>query len=148
MTTPPSGPVLVGHDGSEGADLALRFAADLAARAGAEVVVVRAFEPLAEVGHVPPPVDFRRVRDDVTAELAGPRSAPLDAAGVAHRVRVVDGPPAEVLPAVAAEERAWMVVVGSHGRRGWRDRVRGSTAIALANALACPVVVVPLPPPS
>jgi nucleotide-binding universal stress UspA family protein len=144
---PAPGPIVVGHDGSEASDLAVAFVADLAARAGAEVVIVRAFEPLAEVGHVPPPVDFGQVRDDVTADLAAQRSRPLAEAGVAHRVLVVDGPPRDVLPAAVRDLGAWMVVVGSHGRSGWRDRLHGSTTLALPHHVTCPVVVVPLPTP-
>ena len=50
-----------------------------------------------------------------------------------------------VLERVAREMEADLVVVGSHGRTGWRERILGNVATKLPHALDCPITIVPAP---
>ena len=141
--------IVIGSDGSPGAAKAVAWAAGLAAQAGAEVVLVHGFEPLAELEQPPePPVDFAAIRDRRVAELADQWAGPLLEAGVPHRTEVIEDQPVEALVSAVHEHDADLVVIGSHGRTGWRERVFGSVATALPGRLSCPVVVVPTDPTS
>ncbi len=137
--------VLVGTDGSAGAQLAVVFAADLAAQLGASIRLVHAFEPLVAMETARPPVDFAVLRDTAGGRLQNDWAAPLAAAGVPFDTKVIEGPPVEVLVKEAANTDIGLVVIGSHGVSGWSDRIFGRVATKLAAATGTPVVTVPLP---
>lgn len=140
--------IVVGLDGSDGAAQALAWCAELAADVGAEVVAVHAYSPIAELERAAPPIDFAALARDAEERLAGPWCEPLAAAGVAHRSRLVEDEAVAALVSVAAEESADLVVVGSHGETGWRERILGSVATELPGTLRVPVTIVPQQPPS
>ena len=138
--------LVVGVDGSEGSRQAVGFAARLATGLGAEVVVVRAYSPLDDLldGSHPQGAAPGALRDAAAADLAGPMCAALTAAGVVHTSRLLeDEPPHEVLARACADEGADLLVVGSHGHTGWRERIVGSVTTKLLSVAPCPVVVVP-----
>ena len=64
--------IVVGSDGSAGAAKAVAWAATLGAQTGCTVVLVHAFEPLAELEHEPG-VDFATIRDKVTRPVMNER---------------------------------------------------------------------------
>lgn len=55
---------------------------------------------------------------------------------------LLHGSPAEVIPARAAEEKADLVIVGTHGRTGHLHAMLGSVAEKIVRAAPCPVLVV------
>ena len=125
--------IAVGYDGSPDAVAALRWAAALAARTGAELRVVHAVGLLEHAGLAGGPA-----RDAALAVAA--------AAGVEETQFVwqrVDGEPASVLVR-EAERGADLLVVGSRGF--WaHPGVLGSTSLELAERGPVPVVIVPRP---
>lgn len=138
--------VIVGHDGSATADLALVWALEYAARFDARVRVVRAWSMLtaprpasATVGYVPPIEDFEGA---VLAELR----ADVARAGAAHTadVEVVPeafrGGPANGL--IQASEAADLLVVGARGLGGFKGLALGSVSDQCVRHSGCPVVVV------
>jgi nucleotide-binding universal stress UspA family protein len=138
--------ILVGDDGSAGAERAIVFAAALASQLDAEVVLVKAYSPLEELGKVAPPVDFTALRDEERARLDRERCKQFNDAGVRSRVLLVEDPDAiGVLSRTAVEVSADLVVVGSHGQSGWRERILGNVATKLPHALDCPITIVPAP---
>jgi nucleotide-binding universal stress UspA family protein len=138
--------VAVGDDDSAGGAEAISFSARLAAQLGAEVVLVRAYSPLDELKHAAPPVDFKQLEQATRDRLETERAAPLREAGVVYRVMLVEDPDAiGVLARAAKECGADLVVVGSHGKTGWRARVLGNVATKLPLALSCPITIVPAP---
>jgi nucleotide-binding universal stress UspA family protein len=138
------GGVLVGHDGSTGAQEALRWAAGLAGRTGLELHVLRAWSlstaprPSSwEPGYVPPLADFEQaVREHLAGCLA---DAGLDASVRAH-AHVVHRPATEALLATAAG--ADLLVVGARGHGGFAGLLLGSTSDQLVHHAPCPVTVV------
>jgi nucleotide-binding universal stress UspA family protein len=140
--------IVVGTDGSLGGAGAVRWSAALAAQVGADVVAVHAYSPLDELATASPGTELSVLAARAEARLRDEWCAPLIDAGVAHRSRLVEDLPVDGLVAVAAEESADLLVVGSHGTSGWRERILGSVATGLPNHAPCPVVIVPLAPPS
>lgn len=140
--------VVIGDDGSPGARVALAAGVDEAARAGADVDVVVAFEVEdlwidLTTDVVPPP---ERIRDELAARTAATVSAVLAeraAAGraVPHvRTAVVQGRAAEVLVDAAGTDD--LLVVGSRGRGVLRGLAMGSVALGCAMHARGAVMVV------
>lgn len=62
--------------------------------------------------------------------------------GTAPETLIVEGSPAEALIATAREQRADLIVIGSHGRRGVRRLFLGSVAESVVRGATTPVMVV------
>ncbi len=155
------GGVVVGHDGSGGADAALGWALDDAARRGCAVHVVRAWmlvTAIDDVGGPPGTVPsmqecadatVRLLEEDVAAVVeqrragAGEGASPArpgagpDVAVTCHAVHGPSGP-----SLVAASARADLLVVGHRGRGHLVDLVIGSVAEYAVRHAACSVAVV------
>jgi nucleotide-binding universal stress UspA family protein len=144
-----TGRVVVGMDGSPGGRAALEFALHDAARRGAVVEVVAAFEtaetlaalcgaPVASVGST------ADIRDAVQKETARLVDDVRDAGGFAPlpavTVSAVAGGAAEVLTRAAGD--ADLLVVGSRGRGGFASMVLGSVGLQCVLHASCPVTVV------
>lgn len=141
--------ILVGCDLSVEAEVAVAHAVDRARHEGAEVVLV-----LADVVPEAPVGLARGSRLAMTAyqELLARRLA-ADRRGLAElRQRwighgaeiselVVDGFPDERLPALAAETGADLIVVGTHGRTGFKRFMIGSVAERTARLAPCSVMI-------
>lgn len=139
-TTPDvTSPVLLGIDGSPASEAATALAFDEASRRGVDLVAVHAWHNLGcypvvgmywesweEEGH-----------QVLAQHLAGWREQYPD---VNVRRRVVCDQPARWLIDVSAE--AQLVVVGSHGRGGFKGMLLGSVSTAVAERAKVPVIVV------
>jgi nucleotide-binding universal stress UspA family protein len=134
--------VVVGTDGSADAERALRFAAEVATRAGAELVVAHATAPAEVVSRrgISPYIDLEERRGVVEGWCA-----PLREAGVAYEVEVVRGDARTALLDVARDRVADLLVVGSRGRGPVGRLLVGSVASSLTQHSELPVTVVPDP---
>jgi nucleotide-binding universal stress UspA family protein len=138
------GGILVGHDGSECAQDAVRWAGRLAARASLPLHVVRAWSLTTaprpsswQPGYVPPLVDYEQaVLDELERHVS--------AAGLDPAVRVtchaVHRAPARGL--IEAAQDADLLVVGARGRGGFRGLLLGSVSDQCVHHAPCPVTVV------
>jgi nucleotide-binding universal stress UspA family protein len=143
--------IVVGVDGSEGADAALRWASRLALATDAEVVVVHVVDPstyeVRPLGLPRPVLNEADWRDEIRAELEGVWCGPLRNAGVRHRVRVEEGHhPGHCLVDLAEQECADMLVTGHRGLGALAELVRGSVSAYAAHHSRCPVAIVPVEP--
>jgi nucleotide-binding universal stress UspA family protein len=138
-----SGPVVVGADGSPGAEPALGLAFDEAAARGCTLMAVRAYHvPVPGRGQHVDPVDLDSTRLRA-AELASLR----DSIGpwrekyphVAVQPLVVRGDVASVL--VAMSSAAQLVVVGTRGHGGFAGLLLGSVGQKLLHHAHCPVLI-------
>jgi nucleotide-binding universal stress UspA family protein len=134
--------IVVGVDGSENAARAVEWAAGLATATGAEVIAVHALgliEHLDGDGIVP----SEPHRDEIRQRFDTQWCAPLDAAGVSSRRVLRDGNAQLALLAVAEEQFADLIVVGSRGLGGFPELLLGSTSTQVAQHARCPVTIVP-----
>ncbi|MGN9779468.1 universal stress protein [Micromonospora sp. H33] len=128
-TIPVDGPVLVGVDGSEAAELAVGYAADEAARREVELVVAHVSRPDEENAAA-----TGELLD--TAASAARGSHP----GLTVTVRLLRADKPE--PAlIEASGGAGLVVVGTRGRGGFAGMLLGSVSQALVQHAHCPVLV-------
>ena len=111
--------IVVGIDGSEHGELAARWAAPIAGRLGARLVLVHARGLLEH--HAPTPED--RFPGD-------------------HDFVVADGDPVSALLRVAGERGATAIVVGRRGAGVKPALLLGSTSHQLAERAPCPVLSV------
>jgi nucleotide-binding universal stress UspA family protein len=138
--------IIVGTDGSAGAQAAVDEASRLAAALGHRVVLVTAYAgahinmsaATAGMPGVPIPTADGRGDAEAVLEQAADR---LRAQGVPCDTRAVCGSPAEALVDVAALEHATAIVVGSRGMRGPR-RVLGSVPNTVSHKAPCSVMIV------
>lgn len=146
-----NGPIVVGVDGSDAAGVALRWALEEARLRSARVVAVHAWsfvppQPIGDPGMLAMPAG------DLPGQLSAEREAAqagLDqaleelvgsAADVEVERKLVEGDAGDVL--AAESQNASLLVVGSHGRSGFKAAILGSVSRHVVNHAACPVVVV------
>ena len=132
-------PLVVGYDGTPGAQAALAEALRLAGPLGAEVVVTFAYHAGAAGGENIDLIDALRERGNAVAEEALEQAR---AAGVPARAELVNDTPAQGLSRVAADEGAQMIVVGSYGEAPLKAMIIGSTPHRLIHVTETPVLVV------
>jgi nucleotide-binding universal stress UspA family protein len=144
MTTAAIKRILVPHDFSPTADNALAFALDLAAKLGAGVTVMHAYEyPMLSYPEGP------ALTADLVLEIEKAARVALD--GVVSRARrpgiemdssLRQGPAWAEILASAKEAGADLIVIGTHGRRGLSRALLGSVAEKVVRTAACPVLTI------
>jgi nucleotide-binding universal stress UspA family protein len=146
-----SGVIVVGVDGSETSHEALRWAAQEARLRSARLVAVYAWSFVA-----PQPIGDPGMLAVPAGDLPGQLDAESDAAqdalddaveavlgtepGIEVERKLVERDAGEAL--VAESAKADLVVVGSHGRSGFRAALLGSVSRHVVDHSKCPVVVV------
>ena len=136
--------IVVGVDGSPGADAALDTAIELAGALGDELVVAHAAEPpFRSVG------DEWRESERALAELgAGLTAKAVERAGqtgISAEAALVPMRPAEGLLQLATERDARLIVVGTASARPLAGLILGSVPHKLLHRSTVPVLVVPVP---
>jgi nucleotide-binding universal stress UspA family protein len=137
--------IIVGNDGSDAAEPALRWALEHAQAVGGSVRVVRGWSmktaPRPEtqtVGNIPPIEDFEAaVLKDLEADTT---EVAADHPGVEIEYVAKRGPAANALLDCAAD--ADLVVVGARGLGGFRGLALGSVADQVSRHSPVPVVIV------
>jgi nucleotide-binding universal stress UspA family protein len=137
--------IVVGTDGSETADIALRRAIELAALTGGKLHVVSAYEPSpARVGGNKPVAEAAEwsVGSDFKVEAVLQRAQEEASVGrVDFEVHAPKGDAADSLIQAAREHDADLIVLGSRGMRGAR-RVLGSVPNKVSHHAPCDVLIV------
>jgi nucleotide-binding universal stress UspA family protein len=139
--------IVVGTDGSETADEAVRQAAELAALLGARVHLVCVYETAAgadQRGDRAADGWARGSREAVEATLA--RSAAVfAAAGVEADLYPQRGDPADSILDVAEERNADLIIVGNRGRTGAKRFLLGSVPNRVSHHAPCAVLIIRTP---
>ena len=140
--------IVVGTDGSESAQEAVRQAVELAARLGATLRIVSAYEPVPagrlreEAQQVPPDLQWMiNPREDVDATLRNAAAAALEG-GVEAETYARQGDPADAILDVAEEQGADLIVVGNKGMTGARRFLLGSVPNRVSHHAPCSVLII------
>ena len=140
--------ILVPTDFSETASHAMRYASDLARRLSGRIVVVYS-DPFT------PPIDytatmggwddssFAHLKERTEEELKRDAKANVDPS-VLYNAVVRVATPLEGILAQARESGAGLIVMGTHGRSGFRRLIIGSLTEAVMRKAEMPVIAVPL----
>lgn len=140
--------VVVGTDGSESSLLAVERAAQVAAGAGATLLIVCAYHPMSA----------RQVQDATQAlggesyKVSGSHPAEdvlSDAADVARKTGAekvqtlaVEGDPVDELARIVKDKKADLVVVGNRGLNSLAGRLLGSVPANISHRAGCDVLIV------
>jgi nucleotide-binding universal stress UspA family protein len=134
--------MVVGVDGSEGGQRALRWAVREAATRGGTVHAVTAYTVDAfDASDIHGPEAHRSAVEQILADEVA--AAVAESPGATVTTQITFGTAPDVL--VEAARRADLLVLGSHGHGRLFHAVLGSVAEACTRAAPCPVVVVPVP---
>ncbi|MCK9925969.1 universal stress protein [Frankia sp. Mgl5] len=138
---PDQRPIVVGVDGSEPSQAAVRWAAAKAAERGAPLHLVHGFRSNITTFGVPLDEFYPSLRTGAEQLLADVATADLDDdSDVKVSLQAVDDTPTRALLNASAD--AQLVVVGTRGRGGFAELVLGSTAHQCVLHAACPVAVI------
>jgi nucleotide-binding universal stress UspA family protein len=140
--------IVIGTDGSETAQVAVREAAELARQTGAELLLVSAYEPVPQsrlrTEQLEAPDDIAHTvgpREDVDAILSN-ASSNVEAEGVKVRTFARQGEPADAILDVAEEENADLIVVGNKGMTGAKRFLLGSVPNKVSHHAPSSVLII------
>lgn len=135
--------VVMATDFSECSEQALSYAVGIAARYGAQLWLFHCVDPTPYNVVTPDAVqpaceaawrDVERLESD------------LQSKGLTRNVKVKllveAGDVAEILPRMVSDLDLGLIVVGTHGRTGWKKLVLGSVAEVVVDQASCPVLTV------
>jgi len=142
------GSIVVGTDGSNTAQEAVRQASELARALGAKVYLVSAYEPVPE-GRLRDerqvlPADLQWMvnpREDVEETLDQAAGA-LKASGIEVDTLPREGDPADAILDVAEEKNADLIVVGNKGMTGAKRFLLSSVPNKVSHHAPCSVMII------
>jgi nucleotide-binding universal stress UspA family protein len=138
--------IMVPTDFSVPADAALDYARDLARQFGASIDLVHVFDdPFTSGaflgdGTMVMPVELREALENHAREQLDVRHAVHAATLPGSSTAFLLGPPAKRLVERAKEEKADLIVMGTHGRTGLGHLFLGSVAERVVRTATCPVL--------
>lgn len=140
--------ILVPVDFSKGSDRAVAQAEQLATALGAQLELFHAYQlpvfALPDSTVTVSPTFVADLTDRAQKELNRHRDA-LQARGIKATVKLLEGNPADAIVERAEAIHASMIVLGTHGRSGFRRFLLGSTAERVVRMATVPVLTVHLP---
>ena len=141
--------ILVPVDFSPYSSFALRMAADIAGRLNAAVTLLHVHDPVPYAL----PGDLQSIskdqqgqlRAEIEKELAALRVRAETAGAAGVQTLIANGPAAETIAQCAERGGFDLVVIGTHGRRGFQRMLLGSVAERVVRLAPCPVLTVRVP---
>ena len=141
--------ILVALDGSETANLALDEAMTLAKEGGSivrSIYVIDAYSFAPQLEFISLQEVATSIREEASGVLAKAKKK-LDAAGVISETKIVETEVSgeRIAQAIAKEAKNWpadLIVVGTHGRRGFSHFLLGSVAESIVRVASKPVLLI------
>jgi nucleotide-binding universal stress UspA family protein len=136
--------LLVGVDGSAGAQRALEWAVSESNRSEADILAVYVLTYSRELANDLPPTGMTNWRRSQQHALNTTWTEALHDAGVAFECRFIEADSVDGgLLRVAEDEGVDLIVLGTHKSGSWTGRALGTIAGRVAHRSHCPVVLVP-----
>ena len=135
--------ILVPTDGSEPSNAALREAVNFARTLGSAVRIVYVWEPMSYV-LAEGPVDLSAAMRQEGERILEAAVAQAREAGVSAQSALVEAADRRVPAAIveeAARSRCDLIIMGTHGRRGFEHLVLGSVAEGVLRRASVPVLL-------
>jgi nucleotide-binding universal stress UspA family protein/dienelactone hydrolase len=126
-------------DFSHSSEAAFRLACSLARSYGARLIVLHVYPRPVTLEEV---AERRLMGDPENALMTKLYELKPAEREIEVEYRLVEGNAADVIPDVADREQCDLVVMGTHGRSGFRRAVMGSVAEAVTRKARCPVATV------
>ncbi len=143
------GSIVVGTDGSDTAQEAVKQAIELARIDGAALEVVSAYEPVSaqrlrdEASEAPKDMQWSiGPREDVDATLTTVAEQAKEAGVETVRTFARQGDPADAILDVAEEQRSGLIVVGNKGMTGAKRFLLGSVPNKVSHHAPCSVLII------
>lgn len=130
--------ILVPLDGSDLAELVLPYVKEMAARTGAEVLLLNCVQPVGVWDATITTLNLDREESFALAYLDSKRE-PLASGGIRTRAIVVQGQAAEAILQAAADEKADLIAMTTHGRSGISRWLFGSVAAKILEGSEAPL---------
>ena len=140
--------IMVPIDFSDHAEPVIEWATHLASAHDAELLLLHAYHLPVEFQQLEGaylPQDFWESVKTEALENLETYATGIRESGVAVRVIVCEGYPATVIEDEAIEQRADLIVIGTHGLSGLKHMLLGSIAERVVQKAPCPVLTVKLP---
>jgi nucleotide-binding universal stress UspA family protein len=141
--------IVVGTDGSETAEKAVREAGELAVQLGASMEIVSAYEPVGrqrlreEARQVPEDLQWMvSAREDVDATLRDAAQQLKDMGVKEVTLHPREGDPADAILDVAEERGSDLIVVGNKGMSGAKRFLLGSVPNKVSHHAPCSVLII------
>ncbi|HEX6245060.1 MAG TPA: universal stress protein [Polyangiales bacterium] len=139
--------ILVPTDFSPHASAALRLACDLAAASGAALLLVHVDDVILYAAPDGMPLYdasmISRVRENALTCLADARAEALKAGVAQVETKLLEGQPYREIVRAADAWNAELILIGTHGRKGFAHLFLGSVAERVVRSAHCPVITVP-----
>ncbi len=142
--------IVVPTDFSSASQQAFGYAAEMATRHEAEVLLVHVME----LPHYPtlfegtalvvPPIDDE-LRGQLQKQLDSAAEEHFASRGITVRTALREGPPTQELLACVTEEQGDLIVIATHGYTGLKHMLLGSTTEQIVRLASCPVLTVRAP---
>jgi nucleotide-binding universal stress UspA family protein len=138
--------ILVAVDFSDCSLEAMEYTVQAAGEFSASVTILHVIEPASygldfTLSHAG---DAKRTAEALEKRL-GEYTALFKGQGIAAQHQLRSGAPGAVIPDVVRDVEADLVIMGTHGRRGFSHLVSGSVAEAVLRTVPCPVLTVKSP---
>ncbi|MGE5175297.1 MAG: universal stress protein [Hyphomicrobiales bacterium] len=141
--------VLVGVDDSPFSEAAIEYAKRAAWPQGTEFLVLSSSPPIwvgpGEAVAVGPIAQLNQEQQDYHRSIAEKASKSLTGSGLVAKAMTGLGDPRSAIVDAATRERVDLVIVGSHGRSGFKKLLLGSVASHVVAHAPCSVLVVKQP---
>ncbi|MFH2129409.1 MAG: universal stress protein [bacterium] len=134
--------ILVPVDGSEHAMNAARYSIDLVRKFDCEVLLVHCHK--AYPSYLGEPY-FQQVVDKTLRQandLLAPYRELFEAAGIRFKVLLFEEPAGKMIPEIARNENADLILIGSRGKTDLEGLIIGSVTHQVLHLATCPVLVV------
>jgi nucleotide-binding universal stress UspA family protein len=139
--------ILFATDFSQASEKAFEQATDIAEQGGCELLIAHAYQPPAVV-----PTDTylsAAMYEELDTNLRDAALQQLErfvqrarSRGISAKPLLLAGPAYEAIAEAAKEERAGLIVMGTHGRTGPARFFLGSVASRVTSSAPCPVLTV------